>query len=48
MNFNGLSNVKAVLLKAQECLYLIHRCGWGYKRVHTSPKRISPKVNVLP
>ena len=49
--FNGIStlfrlfNAKAILLEEQLWYYLTH--SWEDKGVHTLPKRICPKVNVI-
>ena len=49
--FNGISTfvrlfkAKAILLEEQQWYYLIH--SWEDKGVHTFPKGICPKVNVI-
>ena len=49
--FNGIStlfrlfNAKAILLEEQQWYYLTH--SWEDKGVHTFPKGICPKVNVI-
>ena len=49
--FNGIStlfrlfNAKAILLEEQQWYYSTH--SWEDKRVHTFPKGICPKVNVI-
>ena len=49
--FNGIStlfrlfNAKAILLEKQQWYYLTH--SWEDKGVHTFPKGICPKVNVI-
>ena len=49
--FNGIStlsrlfNAKAILLEEQEWYYLTH--SWEDKGVHTFPKGICPKVNII-
>ena len=51
LSFNGIStlfrlfNAKAILLEEQYWYYLTH--SWEDKGVHTFPKGICPKVNVI-
>ena len=43
--FRGLFYAKAILLEEQQWYYLTH--SWEDKLVHTFPKGICPKVNVI-
>ena len=45
INLRGLFNAKAILLEEQWWYYLTH--SWEDKGVHTFPKGICPKVNVI-
>ena len=45
MNLHGLSNAKTVLLEEQHWCSLTYNS--GEKGVHTFPKDINPKVNVI-
>ena len=45
INLCRLFNAKAILLEEQQSYYLTH--SWEDKGVHTFPKGICPKVNVI-
>ena len=45
MNLHGLFNAKAIPLEERQWFYLTH--SWENKGVHTFPKGICPKVNVI-
>ena len=49
LSFNGIStivsNAKAIFIEDQQWYYLTH--SWRYKGVHTFPKGINSKVNII-